>query len=78
MNDIKFGIYVSPHGKLKYFYEEFDERVNQNYWKLDTGLKKASLLFRFLKIPFEHQMNVGYPVFEEAVLLKNCEYLGEL
>ena len=78
MSKTKFGVYVSPHGKLKYFYERFDERVERKYWMLDTGIRKSSLLFYNLKIPFEHQMSPGYPVFEEAVLLKNHEYLGPL
>jgi hypothetical protein len=74
---IKFGVYVSPHGKLKVFEEIYDGATSRTHWELDEGMTKKHPLFR-ITVPVVKNMSVGWPVFEWSSDLKGYEYLGDL
>jgi len=70
--EIKFGVWLSPSGKLKVF-----EKSEDGFWLLDEGMEQNHPLFRG-KIRVVKEMSQGWPVFDSVSDLKNHEYLGEL
>lgn len=66
-----FGVYLSPTGKLKVFYE------TETHWILDEGKIVKHPVFRFRTYVVK-EMSKGWPVLTWRGDLKDCEYLGEL
>ncbi len=67
----KDGVWISKTGKLKVF------TACTQSWIIEEGQIMKHPLFR-IKIAVEKSMSIGWPVFEDAACLRNCEYLGVL
>lgn len=71
MNKPKFGVYLSPTGRLKVFSE------TKKHWLLDEGRVQRFPFFRG-KAPVVKQMSKGWPMFFSRSDLKDHEHLGDL
>lgn len=70
----KYGVYLSPTGKLKVLEPH---KSHKYIMVLDQGKTFRHPLLR-VTIPLVETMSLSWPVFEEKRLLKDCEYLGDL
>lgn len=77
-----FGVYLTPTGNLRYFYQkevQFPQQGSAILWHIDEGKKSVIRIGNFkTSIAVEFKMSIGWPVLEERACLKGCEYLGEL